>query len=187
MEQGRFFIQLFLHQVVYEPEDAEVFLPRLLPVLDAASQSIADPEVSRTSLHDTAASGLEQFVGDQKLCRAPGIAVTTGAAPHCGCLIPSLAAEDGQLPGVLIHFVIGLRCCTGAFGGGYGARGAGQAARGGAGEAPRPRQAPLGPAGKHPLSLTAYLGASMRRQNQVQNAHLRCSVTWGPAHHNVYL
>ena len=34
-----------LVQVVYNPEDAEVFLPRLLPVLDTASQSVSDPEV----------------------------------------------------------------------------------------------------------------------------------------------
>lgn len=32
-------------QVVYNPADAEVFLPRLLPVLDVASSSVADPEV----------------------------------------------------------------------------------------------------------------------------------------------
>ena len=30
---------------MYNPADAEVFLPRLLPVLDAASSSVADPEV----------------------------------------------------------------------------------------------------------------------------------------------
>lgn len=65
LDGARAFLYSYLHQVVYEPEDAEVFLPRLLPVLDAASQSIADPEVSRTSLHDTAASDLERFVGDR--------------------------------------------------------------------------------------------------------------------------
>lgn len=38
-------------QVVYNPEDAEVFLPRLLPVLDTASQSVSDPEVGPGALH----------------------------------------------------------------------------------------------------------------------------------------
>jgi hypothetical protein len=36
--------------VVYNPEDAEVFLPRLLPVLDTASQSVSDPEVGPGAL-----------------------------------------------------------------------------------------------------------------------------------------
>ena len=39
-----------LLQVVYNPEDAEVFLPRLLPVLDTASQSVSDPEVGPGAL-----------------------------------------------------------------------------------------------------------------------------------------
>ena len=36
--------------MVYNPEDAEVFLPRLLPVLDTASQSVSDPEVGPGAL-----------------------------------------------------------------------------------------------------------------------------------------
>lgn len=46
-------------QVVYNPADAEVFLPRLLPVLDIASNSVADPEVR--SVVATAHKGLDDL------------------------------------------------------------------------------------------------------------------------------
>lgn len=45
-------------QVVYNPEDAEVFLPRLLPVLDTASQSVSDPEVRPGALPVTSPRSL---------------------------------------------------------------------------------------------------------------------------------
>ncbi len=86
-------------QVVYNPADAEVFLPRLLPVLDVASSSVADPEVravvavAHKGLDDLHAAAIS---GANAQARPAAPPFVSAASRHClgsrenrvGCALP---------------------------------------------------------------------------------------------------
>lgn len=105
-------------KVVYDPADAEVFLPRLLPVLDQASSGVSDPEVravvatAHTALddlhaaalagvHTKAEANMDKAAIEETLREV--VEQTTGAAPaasaspvfdHIAKLLAPLAAAD---------------------------------------------------------------------------------------------